>query len=100
MLALLVAALCHDVSHPGTNNTFQVRTASEVALTYNDRSVLENMHASVATKLLKKPRNDITANLSSSDRSEMRVLMIEGILATDMTHHFEMVAQLDQLFDK
>jgi len=46
-LALMIAACVHDVGHPGTSNTFQVSTESELALQYNDISVLENYHAAI-----------------------------------------------------
>ena len=41
--AYLIAALCHDVAHPGTNNEFEVKVKSQLALEYGDTSVL-NMH--------------------------------------------------------
>ncbi len=40
---MLIASVCHDLDHPGVNNKFLVATNSELALLYNDRSVLENV---------------------------------------------------------
>ena len=40
--ALLVAALSHDLDHPGVNNAFLVNTKDRLATLYNDSSVLEN----------------------------------------------------------
>ncbi|OLP78739.1 hypothetical protein AK812_SmicGene41054 [Symbiodinium microadriaticum] len=37
--------------HPGLNNEFQKATMSELALTYNDQSVLENFHAALRSSL-------------------------------------------------
>jgi hypothetical protein len=42
-LALMISACAHDMEHPGTSNNFQVETKSEIALRYNDISVLEQM---------------------------------------------------------
>ena len=42
--ALLVAALSHDLDHPGVNNAFLVNTKDRLATLYNDSSVLENSH--------------------------------------------------------
>lgn len=39
IIGLLIAALCHDMGHPGTDNNFEVNTFSKNALTYNDISV-------------------------------------------------------------
>ena len=38
----------HDVKHPGYNNDFMIKKDTEIALTYNDKSVLENYHISTA----------------------------------------------------
>jgi hypothetical protein len=53
VLAGLIAAAGHDVAHTGTNNAFHIASGSELALRYNDVSVLENMHASYTCQLLK-----------------------------------------------
>ena len=45
MLACLVGAVAHDIGHTGTNNNFETAIGSEIAITYNDISVLESMHA-------------------------------------------------------
>lgn len=44
-IILCLAALGHDVGHPGLNNAFLVSTNQSVALIYNDNAVLENYHA-------------------------------------------------------
>lgn len=49
--AIILASAVHDLGHPGVNNVFLVKTRDKQALTYNDRSVNENMHASLAFTL-------------------------------------------------
>lgn len=88
--AMLLAAACHDVSHPGRNNQFQIATRSELALVYNDRSILENFHLSFAWKLIYE--TDVLAGLGTADMKTIRSLMIDMVLATDMASHFELVA--------
>jgi hypothetical protein len=54
MLALLVATVCHDVDHTGFTNSYEVAAQSGLALTYNDRSVLENHHCFVTFEVLRQ----------------------------------------------
>lgn len=40
----LISGAAHDMDHPGTNNVFETKTRSKLALLYNDSAVLENHH--------------------------------------------------------
>ena len=52
-------------------------SASELALMYNDESVLENHHLAVAFKLLQSPNCDIFSNLTSQSRLLLRRMTID-----------------------
>ena len=52
-LSIVIAAISHDVGHPGVNNRFLINNREALALTYNDYSVLENMHACVCFEVMK-----------------------------------------------
>jgi len=65
MFSILVAAVVHDVKHPGINNNFQVNSVSDLALTHNDLAVLENEHVSHAFKLMTQGRSGEQDNLNS-----------------------------------
>jgi len=91
ILVLLVGSLAHDVAHPGVNNAFVVNTGNPVAITYNDKSPLENMHASVFFETLRRPGMNYMANASAKDYQSFREKVIDCILATDMGRHFELV---------
>ncbi|KMS93741.1 hypothetical protein BVRB_028430 [Beta vulgaris subsp. vulgaris] len=49
--AVLIAALGHDISHPGHNNQFEINSDSELAQRFNGKSVLENYHAACLMKV-------------------------------------------------
>jgi hypothetical protein len=87
ILAMIISALIHDVGHPGTNNTYQINTMSDLAFTYNDKSVLENYHVSLGFKILKKPECNIFEGINISEFKHIRKRIIECILSTDMTFH-------------
>ncbi|KAK7822294.1 hypothetical protein U0070_014393, partial [Myodes glareolus] len=58
---------------------------------YNDRSVLENHHVSAAYRLLQEEEMNIFVNLSRDDWRELRNLVIEMVLSTDMSGHFQLI---------
>ena len=49
----VIAAAAHDVGHPGVNNDFLKMTSSDLALRYNDQSVLEHFHAATCFEVLR-----------------------------------------------
>lgn len=87
VICLLVSGLCHDIGHPGFNNSFQINSMSSFALTYNDKSVLENYHASESMKILLQPENNFFEGFDNSYFKKFRKYFIETILSTDMIYH-------------
>ena len=118
-MAALFAAAIHDVDHPGLTNQFLINTSkiliytylhinlyfhysyldnllifllfsgSELALMYNDESVLENHHLAVAFKLLQNQDCDIFANLSKKQRQTFRKMVIDMVIEKfAIKHHF------------
>lgn len=49
---MYMAAAVHDYQHPGLNNPYLVNSRHELAIRYNDKSPLENHHASSAFFLM------------------------------------------------
>ncbi|KAK5609294.1 Calcium/calmodulin-dependent 3',5'-cyclic nucleotide phosphodiesterase 1A [Crenichthys baileyi] len=91
ILAMVFAAAIHDFEHTGTTNNFHIHTRSEVAILYNDRSVLENHHVSAAYKLMAEEDMNILVNLNKEDWRELRALVIEMVMSTDMSCHFQQI---------
>lgn len=52
---------------------------SELALMYNDSSVLENHHLAVGFKLLQEENCDIFQNLSKKQRQSLRKMVIDMV---------------------
>ena len=75
----------------GVRNDFLIATGAEMALRYNDVSVNENMHASLAHELLYTPRNNFVEHLHEDERRFMRRLIVASILSTDMSVHSELL---------
>ncbi|XP_029381598.1 calcium/calmodulin-dependent 3',5'-cyclic nucleotide phosphodiesterase 1C isoform X1 [Echeneis naucrates] len=92
IFALIFAAAVHDYEHTGTTNNFHIQTRSDTAILYNDRSVLESHHVSAAYRLLQDDDEmNILYNLSKDDWRELRALVVEMVLATDMSCHFQQI---------
>lgn len=93
--SLLVASLCHDLDHPAQDNMYQINTRNKLAITYNDKSVLENHHAAETFRIIAHKPSNITRDFSDLQWKSFRKTVIALILATDMTSHFSLVGQLD-----
>ena len=93
LMGCLLAAIVHDFQHPGINNDFLVRTSHELALTYNDRSPLESFHLSSSFYLLKNAEMDFMQEASEEDKRHVREMIIDLVMATDMSKHFEILSQ-------
>ena len=99
ILAALFASAIHDAGHPGVTNQFLVNTNSDLALLYNDESVLENYHVSTAFKLLQKEECNIIANFSKEERINFRKMVIDLVLATDMSKHMTLLADMKTMLE-
>ncbi|KAK2859313.1 hypothetical protein Q5P01_003933 [Channa striata] len=101
IFAIIFAAAIHDFEHTGTTNNFHVQTRSETAMLYNDRAVQENHHVSAAYRLLQSEDElNILVNLSKDDWRELRTLVVEMVLATDMSCHFQQVKAMKSLLQQ
>jgi hypothetical protein len=98
IFAVMVGALGHDLGHPGVNSLFLINTRHDLAMTYNDTSVLENMHISTLYGILKSDTTNIFIGLDHSQWTNARKTIISSVLATDMAHHFKMVSDVDMFY--
>jgi len=95
---LMVAAVGHDLGHEGLNNQFLVETNHRLALVYNDRSPLENMHCSTLFAILGEPEANVFFSVERAIFKEIRKGMINVVLHTDITKHNDMLKQLSLLY--
>ncbi|CAD8196915.1 unnamed protein product [Paramecium pentaurelia] len=82
---LLLSAAAHDVDHPGLNNIFLSNTRHELAMTYNDKSPLEQHHASTLFRYIRE--TDLLVHFTLSDFKYFREKSINMILSTDNAMH-------------
>ncbi|KAI1885454.1 hypothetical protein AGOR_G00220370 [Albula goreensis] len=99
ILILMTAAVCHDLDHPGYNNTYQINARTELAVRYNDISPLENHHCAVAFQIFSQPDCNIFSNFDPEAFKQIRQGTITLILATDMARHGEILDSFKQKVD-
>lgn len=121
VFALLVAAIGHDVGHPGLSNAYMVRlfalvfkrprpdpplcsqvnACTPVAQVYDDKSVLENFHTVTLIHMLRRHNFDYLLGGDfghlGAQATSFRKVVEASILATDMSRHFGFVNQLNDL---
>ena len=98
----LMSGAAHDIDHPGSNNLFETKTRSKLAILYNDQSVLENHHSASFFFLLDNPKTNcnIFKGFSEKERGDARKAIVENILCTDMSKHMAIQTELKNLLEK
>jgi len=92
VMCCYIAAIIHDYDHPGFTNVYLVNIQDEMAILYNDQRVLENHHLAKAWELLLKPENNFLKNFERKDFLRIRKLIIELVLATDLSQHNQLLS--------
>ena len=88
LISLFISAAIHDFGHPGYTNNYLINTKNDIAIRYNDQSVLENYHISESFNIIfKKKGCNIFENMSNDDYKICRKRIVNCVLATDMTLH-------------
>lgn len=98
LFAVIVIASLHDVGHTGTTNNYLIRTEHDLATIYNDKSPLENHHASLGWRVL--CASGILASFSTSSRMLIRRLFISTILMTDLSQQLNVLTEAQVLMQR
>lgn len=88
---MYIAAIIHDVDHPGVSNNFLIATLNPMTLLYNDKSVLENHHCSTAFTIVQRTECNFLQHLEESEFRKFRSLVVDMVLATDLAQHFSLL---------
>ncbi|KAG8458813.1 hypothetical protein KFE25_005240 [Diacronema lutheri] len=98
--AVLLAALMHDLDHPGFTNLFLKHSGSELTQKYGPDGTLEKHHAALALAMLDAPETDVLVHCTPAERAEVRRLLEKCVLATDMSRHKTIIDDVAKLMPK
>ena len=89
----LISAAIHDFQHPGFNNLYMVNSLDNMAVRYNDKSVLENHHLAASFTVMQEDSKNIFKNFSKDGFKKIRGKIINLVLATDFSRHFSDISK-------
>ncbi|KAK8844896.1 hypothetical protein M9Y10_021067 [Tritrichomonas musculus] len=95
LLVLLVACICHDIGY--SNRSYALNTKAQVAFSalYKDQPVLEIFDCSSIINILSKPTCNILSGMDNSQLTEFWRLLIDIILANDVSNRMKLVSEID-----
>jgi GAF domain-containing protein len=97
ILILLAACLCHDANHDGFSTAYNAKAETPLGILFNDQSVLETHHCTVAISILTKDIANIFQKFTDSEMTAMWPMFLQLILSTDMYKHFDILEEFQRI---
>jgi hypothetical protein len=105
-LLSMVAAMVHDYGHPQVSNAFLVELEDVMALDANNQAVAENFALRETMKMVMDAEHsflgvnaagvlDDSWSTRMERRKVFRNMVIQMVLATDMSRHFDLLSQFE-----
>lgn len=85
VLAAMLAAILHDVDHPGVNQAYLIKTSSYLASIHGKQSLLEHHHIQSARAIINE--SHLLDHLGAVEKEAIMQLMDDLVLGTDFTQH-------------
>jgi len=93
-LSAILAALVHDLAHPGLNNSFLVAINHDIVKSYGKEAPAETMHVALFKRLISEPELDFLVPLEPKQRDRVLRYVEQTVFATDMSKHMEYIHSL------
>ncbi|KAI5825279.1 HD-domain/PDEase-like protein [Schizophyllum commune Tattone D] len=88
LFILYVAAIGHDVGHPGFTNVFMKNAQTPLSVVFDGKSALEHMHCQLLLRVMRQHGLGVLLD-HPTDGTRIRRLLWETVMATDMSVHAE-----------
>ncbi|XP_041125312.1 cone cGMP-specific 3',5'-cyclic phosphodiesterase subunit alpha'-like [Polyodon spathula] len=96
--AMVAAAFCHDIDHRGTNNLYQMKSASPLARLHGS-SIMERHHLEYSKTLMADESLNIFQNLQKRQFETVVHLFEIAIIATDLALYFKKRSMFQKIVD-
>ncbi|KAI3605252.1 high-affinity phosphodiesterase [Moniliophthora roreri] len=100
LFVIYIAAIGHDVAHPGFTNVFMKNAQAPLSVVFDNKSPLEQMHISLLLRVMRHHGLGPLLDDSVDDSGQRtRKLLSETVLATDMSVHKTFMENFRSLLD-
>lgn len=104
LFVVYIAAIGHDVAHPGFTNLFMRNAETPLSMVYDGKSALEQMHCSLLLRVMRHYGlgpllDDNCGSGGNGSTQSVRKLLSETVLATDMSVHSNFMENFKALVD-
>ncbi|KAJ8082793.1 3',5'-cyclic-nucleotide phosphodiesterase [Marasmius tenuissimus] len=88
LFVIYIAAIGHDVAHPGFTNVFMKNAQAPLSVVFDNKSPLEQMHISLLLRVMRHHGlGPLLDDPTDQSGQHVRKLLSETVLATDMSVH-------------
>jgi hypothetical protein len=91
ILIMFAACLCHDANHDGFSTAYNAKAEIPLGILFNDQSVLETHHCTVAISVLTRESANIFHSFDDKAMAGVWPIFLQLILSTDMYRHFDIM---------
>mmetsp|Transcript_19713 Transcript_19713/g.29254 ORF Transcript_19713/g.29254 Transcript_19713/m.29254 type:complete len:445 (+) Transcript_19713:154-1488(+) len=96
----LVGATVHDIGHPGFTNDFMKNSHSDLAVRYENQSILESFHVNLTFHEILGEEGNLETNILRAMKPEealqFKNIVTEIVLTTDMQRHKEHLTNMTE----
>ncbi|TEB20637.1 HD-domain/PDEase-like protein [Coprinellus micaceus] len=95
IFALYIAAIGHDVGHPGVTNVFMKNAQTPLSLVFDGRSALEQLHCQLLLRVMRMHGLGVLLD-DPENGVRFKKLLLQAVLATDMSVHADFMQRFQQ----
>ncbi|KAF9558068.1 HD-domain/PDEase-like protein, partial [Agrocybe pediades] len=93
LFMLYVAAIGHDVGHPGFTNNFMKNAKTPLSMIFDHTSALEKMHCQLLLRVMRHHGFGVLLD-DAQHGNHMKKVLVQSVLATDMGIHNDFMLKL------